>query len=188
MEIKNISSTPKFTGIYKFPNVDAKMLDNISEHMAFFSCVTKSPVYLFSGKHPLENKVVEVITETVPECKRYSYAWLVQNAKNHGITLPDARTSDAWIFTNKDIYLIRDCCEKFDKVLKGEESFFDVLKKLFFVPDKPKRVLPRHLREIEDIAEKNNAMIDVFEKSIADKKVVEVNSLTSLIYSVSTKP
>ena len=30
-------------------------------------------------------------------------------------------------------------------------------------------------------------MIDVFEKSIADKKVVEVNSLTSLIYSVSTK-
>ena len=120
MEIRNISSTPKFTGIYKFPNVDAKMLDNISEHMAFFSCVTKSPVYLFSGKHPLENKVVEVITEPVPECKQYSYAWLVQNAKNHGITLPDARTSDAWIFTNKDIYL-ENCSEK-------EQSYFKISK------------------------------------------------------------
>ena len=61
MEIRNINSAPKFTGIYKFPNVDAKMMNNISEHMTFFANVTKSPVYLFSGRHPLENKVVEII-------------------------------------------------------------------------------------------------------------------------------
>ena len=132
MEIRNINSAPKFTGIYKFPNVDAKMMNNISEHMTFFANVTKSPVYLFSGRHPLENKVVEIITEIIPECKQYSYDWLVQNAKNHGITLPDSRTCDAWIFTNKDILLLRECCEKVDKILKGQDSFFGVLKKLFF--------------------------------------------------------
>ena len=187
MEIRNINSTPKFTGIYRFPNVDAKMVKNISEHMTFFANVTKNPVYLFSGRHPLESKVVETIIETVPECKQYSYDWLVQNAKNFGISLPDSKVVDAWVFTNKDITLLKECCEKFDLILKGDESFWGALKKMFFSSETPRRRLPHHLRELEDIADKNEKMVETFQQVIQDKEVVKVDSLHNLIYSVSTK-
>lgn len=187
MEIRNINNTPKFTGIYRFPNVDAKMVENISEHMTFFANVTKKPVYLFSGRHPLESKVVETIIESTPECEKYSYGWLVQNARNHGLSLPDPSTVDAWIFTNKDIYLLKECCEKFDLILKGDESFWGALKKMFFSSETPRRRLPHHLRELEDIADKNEKMVETFQQVIQDKEVVKVDSLHNLIYSVSTK-
>ena len=187
MEIRNINNTPKFTGIYRFPNVDAKMVGDISEHMTFFANVTKNPVYLFSGRHPLESKIVETIIETTPECKKYSYGWLVQNARNHGLSLPDPSVVDAWIFTNKDIILLKECCEKFDLILKGDETFLGVLKKLFFSSETPKRQLPRHLRALEDMADKNEKMIEIFQQLIQDKKVVKVDNLRDLIFSVSTK-
>lgn len=187
MEIRNINNAPKFTGIYRFPNVDARMVENISDHMTFFANVTKNPVYLFSGRHPLESKVVEIIVDTIPECKQYSYEWLVQNAKNFGLSLPDSNIVDAWVFTNKDISLIRECCEKFDGILKDDKSFLGVLKKIFFSSETPRRRLPRHLKELEDIADKNEKMVETFQQVIQDKKVVKVDSLHNLIYSVSTK-
>ena len=186
MEIRNINSTPKFTGIYRFPNVDAKTVTEISKHMTFFANVTKNPVCLFSGRHPLESKVVETIIETVPECKQYSYEWLVQNARNHGLSLPDPSDVDAWVFTNKDITLLKECCEKFDLILKGEETFCGVLKKIFLAPETPKRRLPRHLKKLEEIADKNEKMVETFQQVIQDKEVVKVDSLHNLIYSVST--
>ena len=186
MEIRNINSTPKFTGIYRFPNVDAKTVTEISKHMTFFANVTKNPVCLFSGRHPLESKVVETIIDTVPECKKYSYEGLVQNARNHGLSLPDPSDVDAWVFTNKDITLLKECCEKFDLILKGEETFWGVLKKIFLAPETPKRRLPRHLKKLEEIADKNEKMVETFQQVIQDKEVVKVDSLHNLIYSVST--
>ncbi|MBR6722830.1 hypothetical protein IKL64_05195 [bacterium] len=187
MEIRNINNTPKFTGIYRFPNVDAKTVANISEHMTFFAGVTRSPVYMFAGKHPLEAKVVEVITETVPECKQYSYDWLVQNAKNFGLTLPTSGNVDAWVFTNKEVSLIKECCEKFDSILKGKKSFWSSLKSLFVVSDTPKKRLPSHLKELEELVSTNEKMVEIFQQVIQDKKVVKVDSLHNLIFSVSTK-
>ena len=187
MEIKNINTTPRFTGIYKLSNVDNKTIKDISSHMTLFAKVTNRPVYLFGGNHPLEGSVVNIINETVPECSRYSYEWLVQNAKNFGVTLPAAKNVDAWVFTYKDIDLVKDFLEISSKLVNKKKSFMGVLKKLFAASDLPEMQLPSHLRPLHDLLKENEQMTETFQRVIENKKVVEVNSLENLLVAVCQK-
>ena len=184
MEIRNINSTPQFTGIYKLPNVDTATIKEISSHMTLFARVTNRPVYLFGGNHPLEGSVVNIIRESVPECQRYSYDWLVRNAQNHGLTLPVANNVDAWVFTNNDIDTVKQYLEKSSGLLNKKKTFLTVLKNFFFGSELPERNLPTYLKGLQELLNQNEQLTEIFQQTVSNKKVVEVNSLNKLVQSI----
>jgi hypothetical protein len=184
MEIRNINSTSQFTGIYKLPNVDAATIKEISSHMNLVARVTNRPVYLFGGNHPLEGSVVKIIRDTVPECRQYSYNWLVQNAKNHGITLPEANKVDAWVITSNDIDIMKGYLDKSDSLINKKKTFLTVLKEIFLGSEQPGKELPSYLRALMDLSAKNEKMVEAFQEIIATKKVVEANNLQKLVQSI----
>ena len=184
MEIKNINNTPSFTGIYKLRNVDFKTVKQIKEYMPFFADVTNLPVYMFSGRHPMEGSVVSIINSSVKECKQYSYDWLVQNAQNHGLLLPNIRSVEAWVLTGKDVKIFQQFMENANKTINKSTSFFAKLKILFFGSPTPNPSLPRYLRGIVPLLNENDKLIDIYAQTLHGSKVVEVENLEKLIYSM----
>lgn len=184
MEIRNINNTPRFTGIYKIPNVDTKTIENISSHMTFFARVTNRPVYLFGGNYPLQDSVVKIINESVPECSRYSYDWLVQNAQRHGVKLPASDIFDVWIFTNKDIDLVKNYLKQSSSIVNKKRTLWSAIKSLFTAPNTSEMELPSHLRGLQRFLAVNNTLTNIFQNIVSKEKVVEVNSVEKLIMTM----
>ena len=179
MQIQN-SNNQNFTAIYKLPKSTIKAQEEIDKFIApVYNHFKQNPVYYFCGDSPCDAYVAKIIEEDISK-KNLSYEWILQNARNFNIELPDPQKIDVWVITGeKDINLIDQFNEQADKICKP--SFLEKAKRFLF-GDKRNYEIPEHLDIYSGMLEKLSLLKGKFREIIADKKVIEVDSTQNLAY------
>ena len=177
MQITN-SNNQDFTAIYKIPktNIDTHLRIDNSIAQAYHT-FKKAPIYYFSGDCPFDASVAKIIDDDIKQ-KNLSYEWIIQNAKNFGIKLPNPREIDVWVFTGeKDIQIVDEYTKHAEKICTPtllEKA------KIFLFGHNRNYDIPEHLDIYSDILGRLDRLKDKFNESIKNHKVIEVKDSTDL--------
>jgi len=181
MKISNITGN-NFTAIYKVPNTTVQTHVEIQEAVApLYEKYTKEPIYFFSGECPYDASVALIIDKDM-KAKKLSYDWVVQNAKNYDINLPDPKNIDVWVITGKeDVEKITEYINKSEKITSP--GFLKNLKRKLFGYERNYEI-PEHLDVYTDMLEMREKLTRKFKEILKDKKVIEAKNCEDLYFKM----
>lgn len=176
MEIRNnftqSNNLPSFGAIkmVKCSNADVKNL--VGEMKVTLAL---EPHHLFKGKSPLYSDLANTIAIQAEKMNRSS-KWLIENARLHGINIPDTNIAPLFDVTGKDMRKL--CALRLKNLINI--IFYRLKNK-----NKPEiQSLPEHLKTIKilnDFADKQQAAFDKFLKKNNAQEMDFPHYLTSLI-------
>ncbi len=174
-----------FTSIYKIPKTTVKTHVEIAEAIEPLYRKNKDvPFYCFSGDCPVDASVASIIDEDM-KAKHLSYDWIVDNAKNFNINLPDPRKIDVWVVTGKeDISRIDNYLDSADKICKP--GFWNSLKRRLFGFERNYNI-PEHLDIYSDILEMRKKLIDQFHDLIKNDSIIEAKDTNDFFIKLVEK-
>ena len=168
-----------FTGFYKVRHTNGTFVNLLkNEVLPLYEVTTRKPTYFFQGNGPFDSALEKVIREQV-EKEGYSYRWFIQNAKNHGIQVPNFDDVDTWVVTGADD--IRSLAPLFKRDKFPLLNMLVLIGKKFVEVFSNDNKIPEHIRKYVSIIKRNDNFVQDFKNIIADKKVVEVDNLDNLI-------
>lgn len=171
MQIQNTNNN-SFTAIYKIPKTNIQAhLELANEIAPEFLKTKRVPIYIFSGECPYDAYVASELEKSVNK-QNLSYDWLIENAKNNGIKIPDPKNIDVWVFTGtKDVKLIDQYTDEAGKILKT--SLRQKIKNFFSTPERDNNI-PEHLDIYTPMLKKLNLVTAKFKEIIEGQDIVEV--------------
>lgn len=178
--IVNNHNKQNFTGFYRIRHTNKTFMDLLQNQVVpLYEITTHKPAYIFQGRSPFDSALEKTIRAQV-ENEGYSYKWFVQNAKNHGLNVPDFDDIDTWVITGAEDIKSLAPLFKQDKV-PFLTKFINNIKNFFTVSNQNSNNIPEHLQMFTSIMNRNEKLVQDYRDLIADKKVVEVDNLENLI-------
>ncbi len=180
MQINNNNNNVNFSAIYRLPHTNTKFIKEYqSSVLPMYSMLKGEPSYGFIGSSPYEAAFVETLEEGV-KLDSCSYEWLLLNARNHGINLPDFRDADGWIFTGmRDMELLKKFM--FSKKLDIITRF----KQLFNGSSVRNLDLPQHLNVFKSLIKMNERNSEKFQTLVKDQPVITVKDSSDLMQKMA---
>ncbi len=173
---RNNNRNIKFSAIYRLPHTNSKVIKDFKDSvLPVHSLLKQEPGYCFIGHNPYEAAFVETLGEGA-KMESCSYEWLLLNAKNHGIKLPDLRDTDGWIFTGmEDLNSLKKFMfsKKLDLMVK--------FKQIFNRESIANRPLPPHLNTYKRLIHMNEINSEKFQTVIKDKQITTVQDISELL-------
>ena len=186
MEIRNNINTQNFNGIYKLKNSDIESLELVKDAIIpMYSHVKRRFALSFIGDNPAESAFVNA-SAIAAKSDGGSYEWLIQNAKSHGLKLPNRNNGDIWVLTGDDTEIIADSLSYSVREMERPNLRFKfkLIKEMLFGRFKD---LPQHLKEYLPVAEMNNKFTTHFQDLLNGKKIDEVDNLQDLTYKMAVE-
>lgn len=181
--MQTINSKPNFTGYYRI----SKPTDNIKccteEIRLLYRVLKGKQIAVISGDYPFAQAFDNTYNNIANE-EGYCLEWLRQNARNHGVSIPEPNNdSITFITTQKDISdLVAYIETNFKKISKCFTPFsrlkFKLLALLHIGNDAD---LPLYLKIVKHIASSEQNSIDEFEKYFINKNIINLTSKEDLI-------
>ncbi len=180
MQINNNNNNVNFSAIYRLPHTNSKVINEFKDSvLPVYSLLKQEPSYCFIGHSPYEAAFVETLEEGA-KLDSCSYEWLLLNAKNHGINLPDFRDADGWIFTGmRDMELLKKFM--FSKKLDIITRF----KQLFNGSSVRNLDLPQHLNVFKSLIKMNERNSEKFQTLVKDQPVITVKDSSDLMQKMA---
>lgn len=173
---RNSNSNIKFSAIYRLPHTNSKVIKEFKDSvLPVYSLLKQEPGYCFIGHSPYEAAFVETLEEGA-KLDSCSYEWLMLNAKNHGINLPDLRDTDGWIFTGREDL---DSLKKF--MFSKKLDLMAKFKQIFNSESVRNRHLPPHLELYRTLMQMNERNSEKFQTVIKDKQITTVQDISELL-------
>lgn len=186
MEIRNNINTQNFNGIYKLKNSDLESFEMVQDLIVpMYSSIKNRFALSFIGDNPAERSFIKA-SAIAAKSDGGSYEWLIQNAKRHGVNLPDRSSGDIWVMTGDDTAIIADSLGYAVREMERPNLRFKfkLIKDMLFGRFKD---LPQHLKEYLPVTEMNNKFTIHFQDLLKNKKVEDVNNLQDLAYKMSVE-
>lgn len=180
MQIQNYNSKQNFTSIYRIKHSNIEAFLEINKYVyPAYKMAKRKPAFIFMGENPCDAFVAGSIKNHA-EKFNYSYDWLVQNAKNHGLKIPNPQDIDAWVFTGEnDANLVKNFLSD---VIKKESSLWQIIKRTF--NPQIDYNLPKHLREYSGPIKFNEEYTNRFRTLFDPKKIIDCKDVPDLYFKM----
>jgi len=181
-----INSEPNFTGIYKFSNLSKSNQTIIKNFINSYYRLSSKPVVYLEG-HPHTTSFNDFYSNLAQE-NNGSLNWLRQNAKFHGIHIPEVNDDNIVIITTERD--VQDFLHFFTKEFKELKSNFNFLNRLKILLSDNLGVgkdadLPLYLKIVKHIASAQQKSIENFDKYFVKKDIINLTSLEEFIKRIT---
>lgn len=177
MEIK---SSPNFTGFYKIP----KRSDEITQLVSNCCKHKNESIIILNGDYPFID-CFEKIYENIAQENGGALNWLRNNAKNHGIVIPEInKDSTIVITTQKDILEYLKFIKKHSKSLMSNFGSFSRFK--FIISDAMhiNNDLPMYLKLLNHLVSVQQKYIKAYSDYLSGKNIVDVSTFEEFIQKI----
>jgi len=181
-----INSEPNFTGFYRFTKIPESGKANVKNFINFYYKLSDEPVVYLEG-YPYTRTFNDSYRNLAQE-NNGSLNWLRNNAKFHGIHIPEVNDDNIFIITTKED--VQDFIHFFSKEFKELKSNFNFLSRLKFRLSDTFGLgkdadLPLYLKIVKQFASAQQRSIENFDKYFSKKNMIDVTSLEEFIERIT---